>query len=61
MEPTPRRRHGLRTLLAAAALLLGAAAHAETPVDATDEQRFFEEKCGSCHPSERIFLVELTP
>lgn len=27
----------------------------------TDEERFFESKCGECHPSERVFLVEMTP
>jgi mono/diheme cytochrome c family protein len=53
-----------RTLaMGALALLCGAAAQAETkPAEGvSEEQRFFEEKCGSCHPSERIFLVDLTP
>ncbi len=33
---------------------------AEAPA-VTDEERLFEEHCGLCHPSERIFLVDLTP
>ncbi|MDH3716244.1 MAG: cytochrome c [Gammaproteobacteria bacterium] len=27
----------------------------------TEEERLFETRCGLCHPSQRIFLVELTP
>ena len=27
----------------------------------TDEEQLFEERCGLCHPAERIFLVDLTP
>ncbi len=50
-------------IFGAIALLLPGTALAETKTTETvsEEQRFFQEKCGSCHPSERIFLVDLTP
>lgn len=34
---------------------------AETMLSMSDEKRFFEQKCGQCHSSARIFLVSLTP
>lgn len=45
------------------ALLFSAVATADQASSGTvtEEERFFEAKCGECHPSERIFLVELTP
>jgi len=53
----------LASLLGTCALILAFSVHAETKPTETvsEEQRFFEEKCGSCHPSERIFLVDLNP
>ena len=53
----------LSLVLGACALIFAFSVQAETKTAETvsEEQRFFEEKCGSCHPSERIFLVDLNP
>ncbi|NCF09963.1 MAG: hypothetical protein GWP66_04715 [Gammaproteobacteria bacterium] len=54
--------HQILIFGAIALLLPGTAlAEAKTTETVSEEQRFFQEKCGSCHPSERIFLVDLTP
>ncbi|MDX1594761.1 MAG: cytochrome c [Gammaproteobacteria bacterium] len=45
----------------AAPLLFTTPAEADPAGAPAREQQFFEEKCGNCHPQERIFLLELTP
>ncbi|GAB4354720.1 MAG: hypothetical protein Kow006_20650 [Gammaproteobacteria bacterium] len=42
-------------------LLIGAVQAAEGSSGISEEERLFQAKCGECHPSERIFLVEMTP
>ncbi len=45
-----------------AAMLFAISGYAEqgNPAKVTEEERLFIAKCDECHPSERIFLVELT-
>lgn len=41
------------------AIPLSALAETRGKPATSEEERFFEEKCGECHPAERVFLVEL--
>lgn len=63
MSPSNRCRQLVLTLCAVPVFLFSGVISAEQTVSTgrmTDEERFFEAKCGDCHPSERVFLVELT-
>lgn len=64
MPIIPISHQGPANLLTAAlvlclALFSGSTLAADAQV--VDEERLFEERCGLCHPAERIFLVNLTP
>jgi mono/diheme cytochrome c family protein len=63
MNSHPYRLLSARSLVAVWALLFSAGVMAEnTSGDRQlEEQVFFEEKCGNCHPSERIFLIKMSP
>ena len=41
------------------AMPLSALAETQGKSATSEEERFFQEKCGECHPAERVFLVEL--